>query len=89
MLNVDGYFNSLIELFNKGVEEGFIGDDERQIMVSAETPAELMKKMEVYEMITYPSVWLQFFKNRYDLLELFLKIQKILFYCYLKTIIVI
>ena len=67
MLNVDGYFNSLIELFNKGVEEGFIGDAERQIMVSAETPAELLKKMEVYEMITYPSVWLQFFKNSYDL----------------------
>lgn len=51
LLNVDGYFNSLIELFDKGVEEGFIVDSERHIIVSADTAEELMKKMEVNEMI--------------------------------------
>ncbi|KAL6337390.1 hypothetical protein AAG906_036704 [Vitis piasezkii] len=48
LLNVDGYFNSLIELFNKAVEEGFIVDSERHIIVSADTAEELMKKMEEY-----------------------------------------
>ncbi|KAJ8449995.1 hypothetical protein Cgig2_029357 [Carnegiea gigantea] len=31
LLNVGGYFNSLLALFDKGVEEGFIEDSERRI----------------------------------------------------------
>ncbi|KAL5708134.1 Cytokinin riboside 5'-monophosphate phosphoribohydrolase log8 [Ranunculus cassubicifolius] len=48
LLNVDGYYNSLLALFDKGVEEGFIEDSARQIIVSANTPAELINKMEEY-----------------------------------------
>ncbi|KAF9599214.1 hypothetical protein IFM89_036259 [Coptis chinensis] len=48
LLNVDGYYNSLLALFDKGVEEGFIEDSARQIVVSANTPAELIQKMEEY-----------------------------------------
>lgn len=48
LLNVDGYFNSSIELFNKGVEEGFIEDSARHILMLAETAEELMKRMEEY-----------------------------------------
>ncbi|KAJ6670873.1 LOG FAMILY PROTEIN YJL055W [Salix viminalis] len=48
LLNVDGYYNSLLALFDKGVEEGFITDTARHIVVIAETVAELIKKMEEY-----------------------------------------
>lgn len=48
LLNVDGYYNSLLALFDKGVEEGFIQGSARQIVVSADTPEELINKMEVY-----------------------------------------
>jgi predicted Rossmann-fold nucleotide-binding protein len=48
LLNVDGYYNSLLALFDKGVEEGFIKDSARRIVVIADTAEELMKKMEVH-----------------------------------------
>ncbi|KAE9459815.1 hypothetical protein C3L33_08287, partial [Rhododendron williamsianum] len=48
LLNVDGYYNSLLALFDKGVEEGFIQGSARQIVVSADTPEELINKMEEY-----------------------------------------
>ncbi|KMZ64576.1 putative cytokinin riboside 5'-monophosphate phosphoribohydrolaseLOGL1 [Zostera marina] len=48
LLNVDGYYNSLLALFDKGVEEGFIDESERNIVVSAETVEELITKMEEY-----------------------------------------
>lgn len=51
LLNVDGYYNSLLALFDKGVEEGFIEDSARRIVVIANTAAELLKKMEVYNRI--------------------------------------
>lgn len=47
LLNVDGYYNSLLALFDKGVEEGFIEDPARHIVISADTAEELIKKMEV------------------------------------------
>lgn len=49
LLNIDGYYNSLLALFDKGVEEGFIENSARQIVVSSETPSELVRKMEVRE----------------------------------------
>ncbi|KAJ0982321.1 hypothetical protein J5N97_010576 [Dioscorea zingiberensis] len=49
LLNVDGYYNSLLELFDKGVEEGFIESSARDIVVSAETAEDLIRKMEVNE----------------------------------------
>ncbi|XP_025687117.1 cytokinin riboside 5'-monophosphate phosphoribohydrolase LOG1 isoform X1 [Arachis hypogaea] len=48
LLNVDGYFNSLLTLFDKGVEEGFIDDSARHIVVIGDTSEELIKKMEEY-----------------------------------------
>ncbi|KAJ0973610.1 hypothetical protein J5N97_015575 [Dioscorea zingiberensis] len=47
LLNVDGYYNSLLELFDKGWEEGFIEDSARQILLSADTAEELIRKMEI------------------------------------------
>lgn len=48
LLNVGGYFNSLIALFDKGVEEGFIDDSARSIVIIADSSKELMTKMEDY-----------------------------------------
>ncbi|XP_054814252.1 probable cytokinin riboside 5'-monophosphate phosphoribohydrolase LOG4 [Prosopis cineraria] len=49
LLNVDGYFNSLMSLFDKGVDEGFIESSSRNLVVIADTPADLIQKMEEYE----------------------------------------
>ncbi|XP_037493245.1 cytokinin riboside 5'-monophosphate phosphoribohydrolase LOG1 [Jatropha curcas] len=48
LLNVDGYYNSLLTFIDKAVEEGFINPTARHIIVSAPTPKELVKKMEEY-----------------------------------------
>ncbi|KAK2991170.1 hypothetical protein RJ640_015475 [Escallonia rubra] len=48
LLNVDGYYDCLLALFDKGVEEGFIEDSARHIVVSADTAEELITKMEEY-----------------------------------------
>ncbi|KAK4759545.1 hypothetical protein SAY87_022676 [Trapa incisa] len=48
LLNVDGYYNSLLSFIDKAVEEGFISPSARQIVVSAPTARELVKKLEEY-----------------------------------------
>lgn len=48
LLNVDGYYNSLLALFDNGVQEGFIKPSARHIVLSAPTAKELMTKMEQY-----------------------------------------
>ncbi|KAK8596485.1 hypothetical protein V6N12_064971 [Hibiscus sabdariffa] len=49
LLNVDGYYNSLLSFIDKAVEEGFISPNARHILVSAPTPKLLVKSMEEYE----------------------------------------
>ncbi|KAK9940108.1 hypothetical protein M0R45_016783 [Rubus argutus] len=48
LLNVDGYYNSLLSFIDTAVEEGFISPSARHIIVSAPTAKELVKKMEEY-----------------------------------------
>ena len=47
LLNVDGYYNSLLTFIDKAVEEGFINPSARRIIVLAPTAQELMDKLEV------------------------------------------
>ncbi|RWW37114.1 hypothetical protein BHE74_00057820 [Ensete ventricosum] len=49
LLNVDGYYNNLLALFDKGVEEGFIEGSARHIVVSAENAEDLIRRMEENE----------------------------------------
>ncbi|KAE8692487.1 Cytokinin riboside 5'-monophosphate phosphoribohydrolase LOG3 [Hibiscus syriacus] len=42
LLNVDGYYNSLLSFIDKAVEEGFVSPNARQIIVSAPTAKENM-----------------------------------------------
>ncbi|KAL9296766.1 hypothetical protein ACSQ67_022662 [Phaseolus vulgaris] len=48
LLNVDGYYNSLLSFIDKAVEEGFISPKARHIIVSSPSSKELVKKMEEY-----------------------------------------
>uniref|UniRef100_A0A0E0M8U2 Cytokinin riboside 5'-monophosphate phosphoribohydrolase n=1 Tax=Oryza punctata TaxID=4537 RepID=A0A0E0M8U2_ORYPU len=48
LLNVDGYYNSLLTFIDKAVEEGFINTSARRIIVMAPTAEELMEKLEEY-----------------------------------------
>uniref|UniRef100_A0A6N2KPH3 Cytokinin riboside 5'-monophosphate phosphoribohydrolase n=1 Tax=Salix viminalis TaxID=40686 RepID=A0A6N2KPH3_SALVM len=49
LLNVDGYYNSLLSFIDKAVDEGFVTPAARHIIVSAHTAHELMCKLEDYE----------------------------------------
>lgn len=49
LLNVDGYYNSLLSFIDKAVDEGFIKPNARHIIISAPTANELLTKLEVYE----------------------------------------
>jgi len=46
LLNVNGYYDPLLALFDKAVEEGFLSVAARLILVSAPTARELVHKME-------------------------------------------
>uniref|UniRef100_A0A0A9D913 Cytokinin riboside 5'-monophosphate phosphoribohydrolase n=1 Tax=Arundo donax TaxID=35708 RepID=A0A0A9D913_ARUDO len=48
LLNVDGYYDSLLSFIDKAVDEGFITPAARHIIVSAQTPHELLAKLEEY-----------------------------------------
>ncbi|CAN0906330.1 Cytokinin riboside 5'-monophosphate phosphoribohydrolase LOG7 [Linum grandiflorum] len=49
LLNVDGYYNSLLSFIDKAVDEGFIAPAARHIIVSAQTAHDLISKLEDYE----------------------------------------
>ncbi|QCD98104.1 cytokinin riboside 5'-monophosphate phosphoribohydrolase LOG7-like isoform X2 [Vigna unguiculata] len=46
LLNVDGFYNSLLSFIDKAVDEGFISPKARRIIVSAPTAKELMVELE-------------------------------------------
>ncbi|KAH7669147.1 Cytokinin riboside 5'-monophosphate phosphoribohydrolase LOG protein [Dioscorea alata] len=48
LLNVEGYYNSLLAFIDKAVEDGFIQPFQRQIIVSAPTAKDLVQKLEEY-----------------------------------------
>lgn len=48
LLNVEGYYDSLLAFVDGAVAEGFIAPAARRIIVSAATPAELLAELEAY-----------------------------------------
>ncbi|KAF5473498.1 hypothetical protein F2P56_010104 [Juglans regia] len=48
LLNVDGYYNSLLSFIDKAVDEGFISPIARRIIVSAPTANQLFRQLEEY-----------------------------------------
>ena len=51
LLNVDGFYNSLLSFIDKAVDEGFISPTARRIIVSAPTAKQLMLELEVCKLI--------------------------------------
>lgn len=47
LLNVDGFYNSLLCFIDKAVDEGFISPKARRIIVSAPTAKDLVRELEV------------------------------------------
>lgn len=48
LLNVDGYYDSLLTFIDKAVDDGFIKPYQRHIIVSAPNAKELVQKLEEY-----------------------------------------
>ncbi|KAF0917940.1 hypothetical protein E2562_021656 [Oryza meyeriana var. granulata] len=48
LLNVDGYYDSLLTFVDKAVDEGFVTPEARRIIIAAPTPSELLRKLEDY-----------------------------------------
>ncbi|XP_060961666.1 cytokinin riboside 5'-monophosphate phosphoribohydrolase LOG5 isoform X1 [Cannabis sativa] len=48
LLNVDGYYDSLLTFIDKAVDDGFIKPSQRHIIVSAPNAKELVQKLEEY-----------------------------------------
>ncbi|KAJ3671108.1 hypothetical protein LUZ60_008534 [Juncus effusus] len=48
LLNVDGFYDSLLSFIDTAVDEGFISNDARRIIISASNAKELVRKLEEY-----------------------------------------
>lgn len=48
LLNVDGYYDSLLAFIDKAVHEGFVSPPARRIIVAAPTASDLLCKLEEY-----------------------------------------
>src|SRR5262245_57558770 len=49
LLNVEGYYDSLLNLFNRGVDDGFIHPTTRELVVEATDPDILLDKLAYYK----------------------------------------
>ena len=49
LLNIDGYFNDLLKLIDRMVEDGFLKDMNRDMLLVQENMEELLEKMEGYQ----------------------------------------
>nr|GLL36451.1 cytokinin riboside 5'-monophosphate phosphoribohydrolase LOG7-like [Ipomoea trifida] len=61
LLNVEGYYNSLLSFIDKAVDEGFVSPTARRIIVSAPTAKQLVRELEEYvpfcDEITSKLIW--------------------------------
>ncbi|CAN4113977.1 unnamed protein product [Withania somnifera] len=61
LLNVEGYYNSLLSFLDKAVDEGFISPIARRIIVSAPTAQQLVRQLEEHvpetDEITSNLIW--------------------------------
>ncbi|KAH9737990.1 cytokinin riboside 5'-monophosphate phosphoribohydrolase LOG7 [Citrus sinensis] len=53
LLNVDGFYNSLLSFVDKAVDEGFISPTARRIIISAPTAKKLVRQLEHKSRYTY------------------------------------
>jgi uncharacterized protein (TIGR00730 family) len=49
ILNVKGYYNGLLEFLNNAVTEKFVKPEHRDVLQVADTPVELLNKLEHFQ----------------------------------------
>jgi hypothetical protein len=49
LLNVEGYFDPLISYFDHAVAEGFLWEDHRRIILSGDSPDDLIAQLRAYD----------------------------------------
>ncbi|XP_022899021.1 cytokinin riboside 5'-monophosphate phosphoribohydrolase LOG7 [Olea europaea var. sylvestris] len=61
LLNVEGFYNSLLSFIDKAVDEGFVSPTARRIIVSAPTAKQLVRELEEYipehDEVTSKLIW--------------------------------
>ncbi|KAK1404673.1 Cytokinin riboside 5'-monophosphate phosphoribohydrolase [Heracleum sosnowskyi] len=69
LLNVDGYYNSLLSFLDKAVDEGFISPTARRIILSAPTAKDLVRELEEYvpeyDEVTSKLIWEEVERHNY------------------------
>ncbi len=58
LLNVLGYYDSLLALLNRGIQDQFIREEHRQLVLSSESPSEILTLMKNYRPSALPK-WIQ------------------------------
>lgn len=51
LLNVDGYYSPMLEMFDRAVEEGFLKDENRKIVLAAQGAVEMLELMQTWRPI--------------------------------------
>jgi uncharacterized protein (TIGR00730 family) len=63
ILNVAGYFDPMLELVERGIEEEFIRPQYRDLIVVSENPEELLNRMESFEPVEGLTKWIDLVKS--------------------------
>lgn len=58
LMNVLGYYDSLLALLNRGIQDQFIREEHRQLVLSGESPSEILTLMRNYRPPALPK-WIQ------------------------------
>ncbi|WP_027723326.1 TIGR00730 family Rossman fold protein [Maridesulfovibrio zosterae] len=58
LLNIDGYYDKLIEFLGGVVQEGFLGEIHKEMLITASSPSELIEAYSNYEAPTV-SKWVE------------------------------
>ena len=63
ILNVAGYFDPMLDLIERGIEEEFIRPQYRDLILVSENPGDLLDRMETFEPIEGVTKWIDLVKS--------------------------
>jgi hypothetical protein len=58
VLNVEGYYDALLQLMSHAVREGFVRREYVGLLLFADTPADLLDRFTAWQPPTFPRAWL-------------------------------
>ena len=56
LLNVEGYWDPFLDMLDKGVKEGFISPEVRNLLIAEETPSELIDRLQEESFVIPPKI---------------------------------